>query len=923
MKHASLCLRLWHCSFIVTLPLAVLTLLWLLPSLQAIRSFRVIHTAPYADIVLDAPKILRAHLAFLNEQWRSGSTAISESLPLPVYALEIPTERLARLQTRLPSSSGDSVKARIRFPDGETHSVRARFRGDNLNHWGFPVRSWRVRMRDGYVKGQRSFDFVLPRWRAGLSYYLPLRMADEMGLLVPRPSFVFLAVNGRLRGGVHMIQEVVDESFLRQRGRMPGDVFIGDMVLADGRVREERSGTTMWAIPGAWSKTAESNYFAPGSTLPLSELFTRIGTATDAEGNARLKDMLHVAQWARLAAWLQLAGASHFDLNHNWVLLFDAARQRFEPIVRDGNALTDDLRDITSGVPRRDLGLSVPILAVLHRDQEFLRLKAEAIAGFFRQGKDRLLLAEAEKVGEHLHAAFEVSRQLDWIGAEEKDASFHFVSADDFSERLDGYQRILRQWFDLQRSETALKPGDISASLVDDSRLRLRVTGGGLISSVRIPVAGNEIAAGACLAVRLAREFETCTAIDRWVGIKPGIAELHLPLLAQYRVHMSDRGHAFADADILPATYDIVLRGARILEGNDIEIAGADGSRHAVRPSDDVAAVDMLSGTHGIVPIQYPPVSWSGEVRLLESIEIRGNLIVGPETTILLGPEVNVLVRGRVQVKGEPGRPVKVRRLDAAKPWGTFTVIGQAASGSSFRHCAFEGGSGFKSSFTLVSGMFSVHDVGGLEVSDCEFRNNANHDDLIHLVYVDGRMTNVLVENAIADAIDVDIGNVSIDNLTVRNAGNDALDLMTSKVVIRNSSLSRAGDKGISVGENSEVRIEQTTIADNKTGIEVKDGSRAYANGVTFSRNETHISGYHKNLRYVGTPSIAIENSTMGKSSGEPFRLEDGAQAILVATPFMREQATRGVIVEPKQKNAAWDKLVAARGLLVHPQGTP
>lgn len=918
MTPPSLLNRVWNYSFLVTAPLALLTLLWLLPSLQMIRSFGVVHTAPYADIVLDAPKILWSHVAALRERWRSADWIGSAPPPLPVYNLAISPDRLAQLETRLPDSGKDSVKANIQFPDGRIFDVKARFRGDNLNHWGFPVRSWRVRVRNsGFADGHRAFDFVLPRWRAALSYYLPLRMAHELGLMAPEPQFVFLAVNGRIRGGVHMLLDVVDESFLRQNGRMPGDIFVGDMVLSDGRLREERSGLTMWAVPDAWSKTAKNSNFAADSKAPLAELFLRIGLATDGEGLTRLKELLNLRQWARLAAWLQLSGASHFDVNHNWVLLFDAGRQRFEPIVRDGNALTDDVLTETENVPRRDVGISAPILAVLHHDHEFLRLKNEAIAAFFRDNKDLLLVAEANSVGSRLRAAFQQSRQLDWIDAEETGSSFHYLSPEQFADRLVRYTRVLHEWFALQRSALALHSDHVAVSRLDAHRLRVRIAGGGVISALRIPISADNGEPSACLSITLHNGIETCTPIDRFTNWRAGFLEITLPLLAQYRVHISDRVHSFADADIVPATYDIVLRGAEIVRGEAIQIEGSDSGRHAMKADTSIELIPFLDRTFGIVPIEPAPTIWSGEVRLTENIDIRGDLVITPGTRVRLGPSVNVVVHGRVLAEGTPEQPIAVARLDDSRPWGAFALIGPRASDSRFRHCTFDGGSGFKSAFTLFSGMFSVHDVDHFEISDCRFSKNAEYDDLLHFVYASGRLTNVVVENAVSDAIDIDIGVLSIDRLTVRKAGNDALDLMTSEITVNNSSLTGAGDKGISVGENSKVRVNETTIVYNNIGIEAKDGSQVYARKTSFSENGTHISGYHKNPRYVGVGVIVIEDSTIRRYTVSAFTLKDGTQAVIASSPLASRDLVPGVIVDPPQTSAAWDTLQAARHLLV------
>ena len=120
------------------------------------------------------------------------------------------------------------------------------------------------------------------------------------------------------------------------------------------------------------------------------------------------------------------------------------------------------------------------------------------------------------------------------------------------------------------------------------------------------------------------------------------------------------------------------------------------------------------------------------------------------------------------------------------------------------------GGSGLKGPLFEYSAMFSVHDVKGVSVKDCLFRDNRVVDDMVHTVYADIHFERTRFENAFADALDLDISEAVIIDSQFSHSGNDAVDLMTTRAHVSGSTFVGNGDKGISSrGEQSPVCREQ------------------------------------------------------------------------------------------------------------------
>ena len=69
--------------------------------------------------------------------------------------------------------------------------------------------------------------------------------------------------------------------------------------------------------------------------------------------------------------------------------------------------------------------------------------------------------------------------------------------------------------------------------------------------------------------------------------------------------------------------------------------------------------------------------------------------------------------------------------------------------------------------------------------------------DTLHVYGDNIKINNCFINNAFADAIDIDISKILIDS-KIENSGNDGIDSMTSLVKINNSSIKGSGDKEVS-----------------------------------------------------------------------------------------------------------------------------
>jgi hypothetical protein len=255
--------------------------------------------------------------------------------------------------------------------------------------------------------------------------------------------------------------------------------------------------------------------------------------------------------------------------------------------------------------------------------------------------------------------------------------------------------------------------------------------------------------------------------------------------------------------------------------------------------------------------LQPEKLQWSGEVVIDKPRYLYSDVDILPGTRIRIKEGASLIFKGKVHAVGTKHSPI-VFEPAGDKPWGVIALIGKGTEGSVFDHCHFSGGSAWKDTMTAFLGMLSIHDTKNVQVSNCRLGHNVNADDAIHVVYSKAvRFKDVLIENALSDAVDIDISDqIELEKVNVHNAGNDCVDFMTSTASLKNYSFNGCGDKGISIGERSSVLSIGGNIANASTGIESKDESEVYLADTRIVATEIPLKATRKNSHYFAKGKI-------------------------------------------------------------------
>ncbi len=843
---AVLC-AIWRYSLLVTLPVTIFFGVWLSRTERDFAQFRMRHTPLVGYAYTD---IADAHFAQMVNRMVLSATSVlgsqRDDRDLRVLHLRADESALAQLDSDLPDSGFQFVKGEILTGDGAL-SCRLRYRGDTAVHWGYPKKSWRVKMAGGAMwEGLASFNLLAPKLACHLNNFLGYRLASIMGLIAPRAELVEVTLNG-MPMGVHLMVEQLEESTLRAHGVMPGDVYSGELI---GRDRRERLYPSVFRYPGTWTKIAINNHY-PADAKPALLRLARLALETPSEAqHAQLAALLDLEAWGRFSAYETLAQTWHYDSAHNWRLFWDSNRGKIVPLVWDPVAYHDNW--VAPGDYSPEVVVSHLHLA-LFANGEFLRERQRAFAEFFATGKDREFFALFDATRPPLERAV----AGDPIGRP--------TSKPTILAAIANLRAVTTRVFEATRAEYLGSGGSVQYARGGDDELTLQVTG-------RIPVDDvvlrfdHPVTQTPRFAVRTWRDGEPQHVdVSGAASTRGSEVTLNLGLLAplqpQFALTFSPENCNRRRPKV--GHYELLASGGSLADLRDVHVRRAGHDQPAQRvdalPRQDIAELFLAVAP---APVRTATVV-SGRILIEGDHEVLGDVVIEPGTTVAMAPGANLRFWGRVLAEGTEAAPIQfVPATEGQAPWGVVTLQGQGCRGSRLRHCHFALGSGWKQPLWEYSAMFNVHDADDVHLVDCRFRDSQVVDDMVHVILCDRlEMVRCVFERSLSDAVDLDICTAVVRDCVFRASGNDSLDLMTCKVVVTDTLFEDAGDKGISVGEGSWLLTLGSTFRRCNIGTQGKDSSRGAYYNCEFDACNIAVDCYQKNWRYHDGGHLAFYKS--------------------------------------------------------------
>jgi len=846
--------RVFLWSWVVTLPVTLLGSYWLFNTLDRFGTYGVRY-GMYGDFV-DAMSLASVGSYETNAIAQKLKVSVKKiaqpSGTLKSVHLFVAKPRLAQLQSHMPQSGFEYVQGRMLI-DGKLVKAKFKYRGDTYYRWAWNKKSIRIKTsKKTMFEGMRTFNLMAARSEEQLNNYLSYKLAELMGLIVPRTELVRVYLNGEDQG-VHFLLEQVTETTLRSTGYMPGDIYRGEIYAKDAF--QDSGISNLFESTAVWDKVAINNHYPDDALAPLEYLFGLISDPQSASGQARLSEVMSIESWARFSAYETLTQSLHAGNGHNWRIYYDSWRQAMFPIVWDTMGWFSGVRGVKV---QREIIVS-DVMRKLFQNGDFLRARHVALRDFF-------ILANDEKFCNR------VDEVVDLMKSEIRtDSLLHPSDVAGVSKAMEDLAEHIRRLFAELQVEVFSGSEDVVAKVYPDHRIDLMIAHKNPAQGLRLrfdrPPGKN---------IKVYVRYKT-NGTDVEVDVTPTLkiqgADVLIArqFLSDVEVESSQTksGKVKYRLATQPGFYQIVLEG-----GDPSSRVTGVATKYGVDwyAADVVDSIAPLSFKKLYAPVAFSlpheSVVWSGEIVINGQRTIDNNLLIQPGTTVRLGPGASLVIKGKIQAEGSASQPIQFVPLSPeVGPWGAIALIGKGANGSSIRHCEVSGGSGRKGEIFEYSAMLSIHDVKAVTITDCVFRDNHFVDDMVHAVYADIRFARVTFENALADALDLDMSKAIISDSRFNDSGNDALDLMGTEAFVTRSIFRGSGDKGISVGEASDLFGVDNLLIGNTSGVQSKDASTAVLFNHSFENNGTALHAYKKNWQYGTGGTIFLAKSSI--SSGE------------------------------------------------------
>lgn len=844
---------LW--SWLISLPIVLLGGYWAVTATQRYDTFAVRYGSGnvlpssnrFAEYEFDSIA-RRAKVFFL-----SGIYGDSE---LPVINIQVPQSELTQLNSHLPQSGFEYVEGTIFF-DGEPVKMRYRYRGDFAVHWRYHKKSVRIKTgKNALFGGIRTFNLQAPKYDVQVSNLLSYKLAERMGLLVPRAELVSVTLNGE-RIGTHVFVEQLEEMTLRHRLVMPGDIYRGEIVADDRFLISGYAGKNLFDVPGFWDKMSINNHYPDDHAQPIMEMISLINNPDFDQSQARLTEIMDMEAWGRFSAFESLTNSYHFDNVHNWRIYYDPWRQQLVPIVWDATGWLKNWRfsdpDAHTIAPQSSSRLHEK----LFQNGDFIRARNAALSEFFENGGGEEFVEYATDVVDVL---LRENRMDPYLRPADAD-----IVRDEARSLIAYIERVMEDGNDyVLPAIDGIDFGRI------DSGIRLSVGSTSVVKRVRM-LFNESVDPPDRVDVLFSKQSDDGETTNVRTSLDDAVTLTDSEMIIDTEFLPSS---VLSDPGLLPrarartlhhsaGVYDFIFGNG---QARPVSIWVDMGQGWQKVPEGEVNERLPFEKLYSpfATPRKTDALVWRGRILISGVEEIDRPLVIEAGTEVVLSEDASLILRNRLDVQGTEDAPVKFVRADGQDlPWGAIAIIGRDADQSRLSHCIVAGGSGYKGAMFEYSGMLSIHDVQDIRVDNCLFKDGTVVDDMVHVVYSSIDFSNSVFDSSFSDALDIDISEARLDNTIFLNSGNDAIDLMSSTASITNSRFVDSGDKGVSVGEGSQLLAVNNIITNNQIGIQVKDGSKAFVYNQTIVGNVEAVDAYKKNWRYNGGGEVYILKSTL------------------------------------------------------------
>jgi hypothetical protein len=714
-------------------------------------------------------------------------------------------------------------------------SAKAKMRGVHNDHHQI----WKPSLRISYKKnafpeGFKNHVLIAPRDGIGFQNWITDQLAQKWGLVTPNEHFVRMFINKKYFGLYTRVWRL-DESLLINTGRLPSPFFRMEYLID----RKYRRFYGHWKDPQTWAYKGIEKHEGMNlmrrvvdSSLLLDQPKTIFENPTKTRADLinysnKLNGLIDRDSFAKFLSILCYAGETHIDDIHNNAFLMDPGTGKLAPILIDTGGMSFEFNRHLNRPITKKRGAFIypwllnPINFSIYIDHlyEFLHTLGSP------KNASSLILNAWNEIKPHAFA--------DVLASKSGCSGRCFVG----TTRL---EKIVSELIDFITQRTHW----IEEQLLSDKLVLTKQQENGF-----------EVYIEGFSGMEIRRKDGKHFLIKGSNIFRPHFTLLpSMPLNLQQFVNFPlPEAYAFYNIPGRPEDYVFTHR----LTNRQLNFTTLERGFKALRT---VQGLDALSFSEPkIEPVQMGP----GTVLIEKTIVFNKNQAVNIRsgTKILLGKNVSLIVQGPLKINGSASQPVIIRPIKQEEPFGVLAVLGKETNGSEIRYLDIEGGSIARHFNLNLTGMFSVHDSPNIKIANSRFGQNFIGDDAVHFLRSKVKFTDSVLENALNDAMDLDLVDGEISDSVFRNSGNDGLDISMGTVLVTNSHFEKSGDKCISAGEGTKTIVNNSKFYKCKIGIAVKDRSRVELTNNLFTENDIAYNTYRKKWRWEKGGEGIIRNT--------------------------------------------------------------
>ena len=685
--------------------------------------------------------------------------------------------------------------------------IKARLKGDWLDHLIGEKWSFRVKMRDDFTFNRmRVFSLQNPITRYFLHEYVSHQLFDREDVLTTRYGFTPLYLNGKSLG-YYAYEEHFAKQLLEYNLRREGPIvkFDEDPLW---RVHQNLIIHQEWLrVP--YYETSRILAFGMGRTLKNPALADQFYIAQSLMSqyknhSAPLTEIFNVEQLAKYWALTDLINGRHGLAWHNQRMYYNPVLCKLEPINFDN--FTDHYKD----------------------DEEPILSPSIMLNSDTWVNPENYLLNQTFASAELLHSYFEYIEKY-------TDENYLQAFLNDLDADITKYEELIHEEFPNYHFEPQylLENARILRDRIPE--LKEKYENGAFQNRSLI---SNKIDADTTYLPKIFAQFvntyyyakeknQAQVLIENYTGRRIeiiGLADKDNRLLYLFDDEMYlEPFQKQADDTSFSWSYNenVTQLAFRINEHEEIYYATVSNWRK----NTELSPYQKLSREFNID--QCSLFSQKGDSLIVSGVhELREKVLI-PKNKIVVfrpGSQLNLVNKSAfishspILMMGTEESPIHIYSADSSA--NSFTLL-QAEGRSQLDHVIFKDLNTLSFDGWNLTGAVNFYE-SDVDIHNCQFLNN-HCEDALNIIRSDFHVTGSSFEDIFADAFDSDFCTGLLDYSSFDRVGNDAIDFSTSQISIEHCEITNISDKGISGGEGSTLWVKNTNISKCNIGAASKD----------------------------------------------------------------------------------------------------